>query len=334
MGAGASAAKQEELMRQKEREEERRKARPKVRNIRELRAALRGRAPEIALMQDCRFHLKSVKDVRRERGAALQADQEAQRELEKRQRAFASETRPNMKREVTRELDLAEKAAREARELAEAMTARDADTGGPLEIDRSVKLINPGGAGARPQIYGGIKENRLVQRSKIKISVMECRNLPKMDLFGANEVYVCLEVGIEKWKSGVDRSETDTPKWGFTEEKHYGESHVFERACSPGQRSSVRLSVWDEDVGSADDLIGTNVIDLPLTPEEAKRRSTYQEEGFMFPFSRKPCRGVAWLLGIRCPMPSTRPLSAPSRLFYARALLCSAVLCSAVLCII
>lgn len=281
-------------MRQKEREEERRKARPKVRNIRELRAAQRGRAPEIALMQDCRFHLKSAKDVRRERGAALQADQEAQRELEKRQRAFASETRPNMKREVTRELDLAEKAAREARELAEAMTARDADTGGPLEIDRSVKLINPGGAGARPQIYGGIKENRLVQRSKIKISVMECRNLPKMDLFGANEVYVCLEVGIEKWKSGVDRSETDTPKWGFTEEKHYGESHVFERACSPGQRSSVRLSVWDEDVGSADDLIGTNVIDLPLTPEEAKRRSTYQEEGFMFPFSREPCRGVAW----------------------------------------
>ena len=48
-----------------------------------------------------------------------------------------------------RELDLAEKAAREACELAEAMTARDADTGGPLEIDRSVKLINPGGAGAR-----------------------------------------------------------------------------------------------------------------------------------------------------------------------------------------
>jgi hypothetical protein len=290
MGAGASKAVREDQRRQQELEEQRRKNRPKVRNVRELRAALRGKEPEIALMQDCRFHLKSEQDVARERAEALQADQDARAELEKRRREFASETRPNMKREVTRQLELAEKAATQARALAESLTARDADTGGPLVIDRSVRLLNPGGPGARPQIFGGVQEHRLVQRSRLKISVMECRGLPKMDLFGANEVYVCLEVGIQKWKSSVDRSETDHPRWGYIPEdrsnpkkpipaKHFGESNMFERTCSPGQRTSVRLAVWDEDKGSADDLIGEKLIDLPLNEAEAKRRPTYREEG-------------------------------------------------------
>jgi hypothetical protein len=51
----------------------------------------------------------------------------------------------------------------------------------------------------------------------------------------------------------------------------------------------MRLTVWDEDVGSRDDLIGSYLIEMPLTVEEAKRRKgadPYQEEGFMFPFSR------------------------------------------------
>eukprot|EP01043_Picozoa_sp_COSAG02_P070552 COSAG02_NODE_12538_length_1528_cov_1.696291_1_plen_348_part_00 len=285
MGAGASRANTEDQRRQQELEEQRRKRRPKVRNVRELRAALRGKEPEIALMQDCRFHLKSEQDVARERDEAVQADRDAQAELEKRRREFASETRPSMKREVTRQLKLAETAATAARELAESLTARDADTGGPLVIDRSVRLLNPGGAGARPQIFGGVQEHRLVQRSRLKISLMECRGLTKMDLFGANEVYVCLEVGVQKWKSAVDRSETDHPRWGYIPEdssnpaKHFGESNTFERTCSPGQRTSVRLAVWDEDKGSADDLIGENLIDLPLSEAEAKRRPTYREEG-------------------------------------------------------
>ena len=42
-----------------------------------------------------------------------------------------------MKREVTRQLELAEAAATKARALAESLTARDADTGGPLVIDRA-----------------------------------------------------------------------------------------------------------------------------------------------------------------------------------------------------
>ena len=77
MGAGASKTKIEDQRRQQELEEQRRIRRPKVRNIRELRAALRGKEPEIALMQGCRFHLKSEQDVARERAEALQADQDA-----------------------------------------------------------------------------------------------------------------------------------------------------------------------------------------------------------------------------------------------------------------
>lgn len=329
MGAGASTVREEDRRRQQELEEQRRSRRPKVHNTRELRAALRGDEPEIALMQDCTFHLKSEKDVARERADALQGEKDARAEVEKRQRAFASETRPNMRREVTRQLEAAEATAATARELVEELTARDADTGGPLVIDRSVKLINSGGAGGKPRICGGVElDRRMVQRSKLKISVMECRDLPKMDLWGANEVYVCLEVGIEKWKSEVDRSETDNPKWGYvqttdeetheTQYSHFGESHVFERTCTEGQRTSVRLAVWDEDKASADDLIGENLINLPLNEEEAKRRPTYQEEGFMFPFSRKSALGhrrhlhiVAWHAGERVGAGAAKALLAP-----------------------
>jgi len=59
------------------------------------------------------------------------------------QRAFASETRPNMQREVTRVRDEAEAKAAKARTLLEFVTARDADSGGPLEIDRTVPLSSP-----------------------------------------------------------------------------------------------------------------------------------------------------------------------------------------------
>lgn len=48
---------------------------------------------------------------------------------------------------------------------------------------------------------------------------------------------MCLEVGVDKWKSAVDRSESDNPRWGYipaegrTPAKHLGESHLFERSC-------------------------------------------------------------------------------------------------------
>jgi len=51
-----------------------------------------------------------------------------------------------------------------------------------------VRLINGGGPLARPQIVGGVRDGGQVQRSRLKVNVMECRNLPKMDTFGTNEV--------------------------------------------------------------------------------------------------------------------------------------------------
>ena len=268
-------------------EELRRERRPKCSNIRELRAALAGREPEIELKQGCKFQVKSVEDVRREREDAILGDEVAQVELTDAQRACASETRPNMQREVTRVRDEAEAKAAKARTLLETLTGRDADTGGPLEIDRTVRLVNGGGPLARPQIVGGVRDGGLVQRSRLKVNVMECRGLPKMDLIGTNEVYVNLEVGIEKWSSSI--IESDNPKWAATAQEHYGESHQFALSRRPGQRTMMRLAVWDEDTGSRDDLIGSYLVELPLTLEEAQRRKgvdPYQDRGFMFPFSR------------------------------------------------
>ena len=207
MGGGASS---EEFEAQVREEELRRERRPKCSNIRELRAALAGREPEIELKQGCKFQVKSVEDVRREREDAILGDEVAQVELTDAQRACASETRPNMQREVTRVRDEAEAKAAKARTLLETLTGRDADTGGPLEIDRTVRLVNGGGPLARPQIVGGVRDGGLVQRSRLKVNVMECRGLPKMDLIGTNEVYVNLEVGIEKWSSSI--IESDNPK--------------------------------------------------------------------------------------------------------------------------
>ena len=119
---------------------------------------------------------------------------------------------------------------------------------------------------------------------QLTISEISCRNLRSADMFGKNDVYVVLELGVEKQRTttveGTDKVGSN-PKWG----NGYGESKIFDRSVRPNQRTSVRLTVWDEDPGpDPDDLIGSYVVEFPRSVEEAKRRPHFGSSAF--PFSK------------------------------------------------
>ena len=291
MGGGASKAAAEAEA-EALREAERRARRPKVCTTGELKWALAGKEPEIELMAGSKFVLQTKAAVDRAKAEAARADAEASAALAEAERKSAAETRASMLREVGRELEECKAVAERCRATLEELTEPHADPGGELRIERSVRLMASGGGDRSPgggishgpRIVGGVKDGGLVHRSKIKLSVMECRGLRRMDAFGKNDVYVVLELGVEKQRTttveGTDKVGSN-PKWG----NGYGESKIFDRSVRPNQRTSVRLTVWDEDPGpDPDDLIGSYVVEFPLSVEEAKRRPHFGSSAF--PFSK------------------------------------------------
>jgi Ca2+-dependent lipid-binding protein len=99
--------------------------------------------------------------------------------------------------------------------------------------------------------------------------------LKKMDVFGKNDVFVMLDLNGDS--SDVRQTQTITdggsaPAWA----NGAGETHVFNPDETP---QSVCISVFEEDVGPASDLIGTRAIMLvdQLNPEADWKSASWFE---------------------------------------------------------
>lgn len=93
----------------------------------------------------------------------------------------------------------------------------------------------------------------------LEVTVIEAKDLKKMDTFGRNDPYVVVTVeGLTRRTSTIDGGGAK-PVWG---EKGSGEKLLFEVA----QAFSVEVAIFDEDA-DADDHIGTAIVELDNQPE-------------------------------------------------------------------
>eukprot|EP01045_Picozoa_sp_COSAG04_P013644 COSAG04_NODE_979_length_9034_cov_2.941354_2_plen_1608_part_00 len=92
---------------------------------------------------------------------------------------------------------------------------------------------------------------------QLQVTVLECDGLKKMDLTAQNDVYVKLEVdgAEEPHRSSTIEGGGTAPVWS----EGAGETMTFRLGAAP---PSVGIEVYDEDQGSADDLIGTHVLEI------------------------------------------------------------------------
>ena len=94
----------------------------------------------------------------------------------------------------------------------------------------------------------------------LTVTVMACRDLPRMDVFDKNDIYVSVLCDGETARTTTDDGGGSDPEWASGD----GESLMFDlEPRKPGQKTSVTIGVYDEDAGSADDLCGHCTIDLP-----------------------------------------------------------------------
>ena len=95
------------------------------------------------------------------------------------------------------------------------------------------------------------------QEWQLQVTVLECDGLKKMDLTGKNDVYVKFRVdgAEEPRRSSTIEGGGAAPVWG----SGTGETMTFRLGAPP---PSVGIEVFDEDKGSADDLIGTHVLEV------------------------------------------------------------------------
>ena len=102
-----------------------------------------------------------------------------------------------------------------------------------------------------------LQEVRETNRKRcLLVTVLECRKLKKADIFGKNDVFATLSVdGVSQQTATVDDGGT-APKWNGGA----GESFLFQDL--EGLPSAMAVGIWDEDVGSASDLIGDMNVDL------------------------------------------------------------------------
>lgn len=114
-----------------------------------------------------------------------------------------------------------------------------------------------------------LPENVLSKTTRrcLLVTMLECRKLKKADLFGKNDVFATVnlttagseQAGQEQRKSSTVDDGGSAPKW----HGGAGESLLFEGMEQPP--TALRVGIWDEDIGSASDLIGE--FDLQLGDE-------------------------------------------------------------------
>ena len=102
--------------------------------------------------------------------------------------------------------------------------------------------------------------------SRLVVSIFECRNLPKMDRFGKNDVFVTVQVDDQTVKTKVVDGGGAAPVFGTGGD---GEHLTLEMPPrKPGQKTTLVVTVYDEDIAS-NDLIGKYTIELPVTEPDS-----------------------------------------------------------------
>ena len=89
---------------------------------------------------------------------------------------------------------------------------------------------------------------------KLSATVLQCEGLKKADRFGQNDVYVSLSAVGQKRKTSTIDGGGAAPVWA-----EGGETVQWDLRSPPKE---VEVAAWDEDVGSADDMLGRCAIPI------------------------------------------------------------------------
>lgn len=142
------------------------------------------------------------------------------------------------------------------RQIRLARSARKAR--GRLTKDESDALLDVVD-GAEEELCG--REEQVLPM-RLRVTVFECRGLPKVDAMGANDVYVT--VGADSKATARTATKHDAgaaAHWG-----EGGEQVVLVVEGSPTVAPGVSVSVFDEDIAALDSLIGTHTLAMPSEP--------------------------------------------------------------------
>ena len=141
-----------------------------------------------------------------------------------------------------------------------------------LQQPSQVAAGEPDGAAADDSAASSAPIAAELHPSQLYVTILECRNLPKMDTFGKNDVFVVAEVGNQTQSSSVVAGGGAAPVWA----EGRGEKLVFALAPrQPREQTRLVVSVFDEDIGS-NDLCGSHTIDLPLAGPSPEWSSSAQ----------------------------------------------------------
>ena len=94
------------------------------------------------------------------------------------------------------------------------------------------------------------EEPKPLPLKRLRVTILSASKLPKMDLFGENDPYIVLNVEGVKKRTTTLEGAGSSPAWG------HGMGERFDFFCIE-MPPYLRLQAYDEDIGSADDVIGT-----------------------------------------------------------------------------
>ena len=109
---------------------------------------------------------------------------------------------------------------------------------------------------------------------RLEVTIFEANGLPRMDIVGKNDPYAQVTAGPGGEEAGhIKRTRTvegggKNPKWthGSVARKEPGEMMSFDLHDLPSEKLTIKL--FDEHVGSADELIGECEVPLELMPRD------------------------------------------------------------------
>ena len=111
--------------------------------------------------------------------------------------------------------------------------------------------------GASPGVAVSSAYEEDLPQWELRTTILECAGLAKMDRFGKNDVYATVAVeGVQSLRTSTAEDAGEAPVWKDGDGLL---AHTLHAAPA-----ALGICVFDEDIGSADDLIGTAVV--PLGP--------------------------------------------------------------------
>jgi hypothetical protein len=113
--------------------------------------------------------------------------------------------------------------------------------------------------GQRPKILVSVQwfpRPPLPQRTLVDVTVRAAKGLDSMDLTGGNDVYVEVTVGSDTQRTTIIDNGGSDCEWNDGS----GETLSFDGTMTG--IPTIQVSAWDFDIGTADDLIGSGVLNL------------------------------------------------------------------------